>query len=144
MKKSNNYYGGLNSALSDKSPSGEAFQNRESMLKSRHSAKRPRTSGLPGRAHHPSTFSNDSAYMHNPIETEDAGEKEEERKGRGLYVQDNQQLKEAVRDSSKSRERPGECRKSREEEKPVFEEDPDEEEIYNAEKESRHNSPTPL
>ena len=31
-----------------------------------------------------------------------------------------------VRDSSKSRERPGECRKSREEEKPVFEEDPDE------------------
>lgn len=93
MKKSSNYYSGMNSAISEKSPSGELFQNREAILKSRHSAKRPRTSGPPGggaRVHHPSTFSTDSAYMHNPIETEDATG-EEERKGRGLYIQDNQQ-----------------------------------------------------
>lgn len=93
--------------------------------------------------------------MHNPIETEDATG-EEERKGRGLYIQDNQQYSRketgkweadlsGSRENSKSRERPGECRKSREEEKPVFEEDPDEEEIYNAEKDvGGHETPAPL
>ncbi len=116
------YYSGVNPSLPDESPGGESFDYRERVLKSRHSAKRPRTGGnAPTRNLQSSTFSTD---MHNNrVETEQEKQKEEE-EGKGS---DNEAR-------SASRERPGECRKSHQQEKPVFEEDPDEEEIYIAAK----------